>query len=111
MWKTIPVDDNYEANTEGQIREKLSHKILSQWYDKDGYLLVNLSRKIYRAHRIIAMTFIDNPQNEPVVNHKDFNKANNHIDNLEWVSYSKNSQHSFTGHHRDIGVKEWAKKV
>lgn len=111
MWKTIPVDDNYEASTEGQIREKTTHKILSQWRDKDGYLLVSLSKKMYRAHRIIAMTFIDNPKNKPVVNHKDFNKTNNHIENLEWVSHSENSQHSFTGHHRDASIKSWVKKV
>lgn len=111
MWKIVPVDDNYEASTDGQIRERGSHRILAQWYDKDGYLLVKMSQRMYRAHRVIAMTFIDNPQNKPVVNHKDFNKSNNHVENLEWVTYSENTLHSFTNHHRDESIKEWVKKV
>lgn len=111
MWKIIPVDNNYEASNDGQIREILTKKIISQWLDKDGYLLVTLSNKLYRVHRLIALTFISNPNNLPVVNHKNFNKSDNHVANLEWVSYSENSKHSFTGNHRDDSVKKWVNKV
>ena len=111
MWKIIPVDNNYEANTNGQIRDKNTLKIISQWKDKDGYLIANLSGKLYRAHRIIALTFISNPNNYPVVNHKNFNKSDNNVTNLEWVSYSENSKHSFTGNHRKNSVKKWVSKV
>lgn len=111
MWKTIPVDNNYEASNDGQIREIGSKKIISQWQDKDGYLIATLSGKLYRVHRLIALTFISNPNNLPVINHKNFNKSDNHVANLEWVSYSENSKHSFTGNHRDETLKNWVKEV
>ena len=111
MWKQIPVDNNYEASNDGQIRDINTKKIVSQWLDKDGYLIATLSGKLYRVHRLIALTFISNPNNLPVVNHKNFKKNDNHIANLEWVSYSTNSKHSFTGKHREESVAVWAKKV
>ena len=111
MWKIIPVDNNYEASNDGQIRDRYSKEIVSQWLDKDGYLIATLSGKLYRVHRLIALTFISNPNNLPVVNHKNFNKKDNHVANLEWVTYSENSKHSFTGQHRDYSLKSWAEKV
>lgn len=111
MWKIIPVDNNYEASNDGQIREIKSGKKISQWLDKDGYLIATLSGKLYRVHRLIALTFISNPNNLPVVNHKNFDKSDNHVANLEWVTYSENSKHSFTGKHRDKTLIEWANKV
>ena len=41
-------------------------------------------------HRMVAQTFLDNPDNKPVVNHKDTNILNNHVDNLDWVTYKEN---------------------
>lgn len=111
MWKTIPVDDNYEASTDGQIREKESKKIVSQWVSCDKYLIATLSGKLYRVHRLIAMTFISNPNNLPVVNHKNFNKQDNHVANLEWVTYSQNSLHSFSNSHRQDSVIKWASEI
>ena len=111
MWKIIPVDNNYEASNDGQIREVKTSKKISQWLDKDGYLIATLSGKLYRVHRLIALTFISNPNNLPVVNHKNFDKSDNHVANLEWVTYSENSKHSFTGKHRDKTLIEWANKV
>jgi len=111
MWKIIPVDNNYEASNDGQIREVKTGKKISQWLDKDGYLIATLSGKLYRVHRLIALTFISNPNNLPVVNHKNFDKSDNHVTNLEWVTYSENSKHSYTGKHRDKTLIEWVKKV
>ena len=111
MWKIIPVDNNYEASNDGQIREVKTGKKISQWLDKDGYLIATLSGKLYRVHRLIALTFISNPKNLPVVNHKNFDKSDNHIANLEWVTYSENSTHSFTGKHREKTLIEWVNKV
>lgn len=112
MWKEIPIDKNYEANELGDIRKKGQTKLVTQWLDKDGYKIAILSnRKIYRAHRLIALTFIENPLNLPVVNHKNFNKQDNRIENLEWCTYSYNTKHSYLGNRRKEQAEDWAKKV
>lgn len=62
--------------------------------DNDGYLNVCLSKdgesKTYGVHKLVALTYIDNPNNLPEVNHKDENPANNCVDNLEWCDRSYN---------------------
>lgn len=64
-----------------------------------GYARVNLSfgqkSTKFRVHRLVAEAFIDNPLAKPFVNHKDGNKLNNHISNLEWCTSSENERHSF----------------
>jgi hypothetical protein len=46
------------------------------------------------VHRVVAQLFIDNPHNYPIINHKDLDKANNNVNNLEWATYSMNTQHA-----------------
>jgi hypothetical protein len=64
-----------------------------------GYLCVNLKCHGKQAqksvHRLVAITFIPNPDNLPEVNHIDCDKANNHVDNLEWCTVSDNKKHAF----------------
>lgn len=54
---------------------------------------VNNKLKFVMVHKAVACTFLPNPDNLPVVHHKDHNKTNNHVDNLEWCTYQNNSQH------------------
>lgn len=66
-------------------------------------------QKLFKVHRLVATYFIDNPDNLPVVNHKDGNKENNNVDNLEWVSYSDNNNHAVkTNLRKSIWTKELA---
>lgn len=69
-------------------------RILKQHLDKDGYVKVYLCKnnkvKFLSIHRLIAEAFIPNPNNLPQINHKDENKANNKIENLEWCTCKYN---------------------
>lgn len=64
------------------------------WKNKKGYCLVTLSKngtqKNFQVHRLVALHFLPNPNNLPQVNHKDENKLNNNVENLEWCSHSYN---------------------
>lgn len=73
-------------------------KILKLWRHLQWYLWINLcnwNTKHTVVHRLVAQTFIANPDNKRTVNHKDWNKTNNFIDNLERATYSENIKHSF----------------
>lgn len=79
-------------------QQNVPEKILKQSFDGVGYLQVNLSKngisKHFAIHRLVAIHFIDNLYNLLYVNHKDKNKINNSITNLEWVSASENLSHA-----------------
>lgn len=79
-------------------------KILTQHDNSNGYLrvFINLDGKSkgYFVHRLVAEAFIPNIDNLPVVNHKDGDKHNNNVDNLEWTTASRNNKHAF-----DTGLK------
>lgn len=84
----------YQISNTGIIKSLKSNKILKQRKDKDGYLIINLSNGSYRntirVHKLVAKTFLDNPNNFPCINHKDENKENNNVENLEWCSFAYN---------------------
>lgn len=67
---------------------------------KGGYQVVCKNKKGYRVHRVIADLFIENPSGLPIVNHRDGVKTNNNAENLEWATYSQNTQHAY-----DAGLK------
>lgn len=71
---------------------------MTQSIDHKGYFIIGLRKngkqKMFKVHRLVAMAFIENPENKPQVNHKDTNKKNNHVDNLEWATSAENMQHA-----------------
>ena len=67
--------------------------ILKTSVDKVGYVCVSLSRKTYKVHRLVAEAFIDNPYDYRCVNHKDEDKTNNRVDNLEWCTHKYNNNY------------------
>ena len=96
--KSIKGFDNYTIDKEGNIYSLLSKRYLKPWQDNKGYLIVELrdndgKRKFKKVHRLVAETFIPNPNNLPEVNHKDENKQNPNVDNLEWCTSKYNSNY------------------
>ena len=91
-------EDKYLAYSDGRIYSLLRNKFLKPRMSMDGYERVCLfndgKRYEYRVHRLIAETFIDNPDDLPQVNHKDFNRSNNCLDNLEWCTNYENIHYS-----------------
>ena len=98
-WKTVQEYDHYEVNQYGEIRHKDRKKNLVKRPNKAGYEYVNFNiqghRQNFAVHRIVANAFIPNPNYKPEINHKDSNKSNNAVFNLEWVDSSENKIHSY----------------
>lgn len=98
-WKDIDgYEGLYQASSFGNIKSLKSNLILKPILQSNGYCHIGLhnGKPIqYRLHRIIAKTFIPNPENKPQVNHKDGNRSNNNISNLEWCTASENQKHSY----------------
>lgn len=96
IWKQIE-DTTYFVSNYGRVKNKKG-EILKPFEDKDGYneykLHINKKPIHKKEHRLVAQTFISNPNNLPQVNHKDGNKQNNYIDNLEWCTNQENQLHS-----------------
>lgn len=98
QWKPIEgYDGLYLISDEGKVFSARSEKILKAGYSNGGYkhieLNVNGVAHKHFIHRLVAEAFIPNPDNLPVVNHKDENPANNRADNLEWCTYEYNSNY------------------
>ena len=96
VWKHLANYENYEVSSFGQVRNKKTSRILKPACN-GGYMSVGLSNvgktKSHSVHRLVALTFLDNPENKPQVNHKDKNRSNNNINNLEWCSALENNIH------------------
>lgn len=126
-WRDIPgYEGRYQASSYGRIKRlsmtlkstskagrdfyyTLPERIAKGRKDKDGYLTIVLRDSVgvqcaKKIHRLVATTFIPNPKNLPQVNHKNSNKADNRIDNLEWCSSQYNLYHA---HHLSPNQKNY----
>lgn len=95
--KEIIFDNNYLIYPDGRVWSKQTNKFIVGDKNNVGYKRVALypSKKKYFIHRLVALHFVNNPDNKPVVNHIDGNKEHNHYTNLEWVTRSENDKHAF----------------
>lgn len=113
-WRTVVIDgevwERYEVSTKGNVRS-LNYKETGKTRElrksnSHGYLVVclhkNKKKKIFSIHRLVASTFIPNPNNYAEVNHIDENKENNSIENLEWCDRKYNVNH---GTHTERMIK------
>lgn len=113
VWKDIPGHEGYQASTLGRIRSipreikydggwvsKKNGRVLSPSPYRGGYLHLTLGRngRNKKVHRLVALTFLPNPNKLPEVNHKNFIKTDNRLENLEWVSSKQNIAHLLQHH-------------
>lgn len=114
IYRTIVDFPKYEVSNTGEVRGPRG--IISQHHRKDRYTSVKLyrsgkdgryERKNRLVHRLVAIAFISNPDNRSIVNHKDGNRANNNVANLEWCTHRQNTVHA----HTNDMINKWERKV
>ena len=120
IWKDIPgFEGLYQASNEGRIRSLTRQvynyikpgRILKSNIKNSGYLYLSISNgnnkfKHANVHRLVALAFIPNPDSKPQVNHKDGNRLNNNVDNLEWCTAKENINHSLDSRRYKIGLQK-----
>ena len=121
IWKDIPEYEGlYQISNLGDIRKiwKTKKTICKPSFDNKNYkqivLTKNKKRKSYKVHRLVALTFLSNPNNYEEVNHKDENKQNNFVDNLEWCTSKYNCNYGTRNYrctkHRLHRIQQYDKK-
>lgn len=100
VWKDIKgYEGLYEVSNLGYVRRKSNKKDLKPWHNYKGYMKVALCKNGEKyekfIHRLVAETFINNPDNLPQVNHINGNKDHNYVENLEWCTCKENIKHSY----------------
>ncbi|MBA42676.1 MAG: hypothetical protein CMF62_01530 [Magnetococcales bacterium] len=99
VWKKINNYDIYEISSLGEVRNINSKKILSK-HLRNGYYSICLwsnkqnKKSTVSMHRLVAQHFLPNNNDSLIINHKDGNKINNNVTNLEYVSYKENTKHA-----------------
>lgn len=98
-FKKIKGYSHYRIYSNGRIYSEFINRYITPTEDSSNYLQNTLvddngNRKTIKTHRLVAMAFLPNPENLPDVNHKDFNRKNNNVGNLEWCTEKYNTQYT-----------------
>jgi len=115
VWTDISVAPEYMISSFGKVKRKRDGFFPKITFDK-GYYRVNLNRKLYYLHRLLAQAFIPNPENKPEVDHIDGNPQNNCLSNLRWCTHAENMRNrkkhrnntsDYTGVYFDKAAGKW----
>lgn len=114
-WRTIEEYPSYSVSSAGEVRNNGTGRILSLGKGTYGHqqvlLTKNGERKAHLVHRLVALSFIPNPENKRYVDHRDNNPSNNKLENLRWATSSENNANSKMQSNNTSGVKGvyWSK--
>jgi len=127
IWKDIPgYEGLYQVNNLGRIKSLsrrlkakpkriIQERILKERIDRHGYIKVNIYKngkiKVIKIHQIVALLFLNNFDKKREINHKDGNKQNNRIENLEWCTHKENMQHASKNGLMSRGEKHFSVKL
>lgn len=117
IYDNIDIDSKFEISNYGELRNKITNKVYKKHINKNGYYQVCVSlgsrksKKVIRLHLAVAKTFIPNEDKTLIVNHKDCNKLNCCVDNLEWCSQHENVLHAYENGLITIGEKHRGSKL
>lgn len=94
-WRPVVGNPAYEVSSDGHVWSKRSHRILSPGLSGTGYRTVQIDGRSRYLHRLVAQSWLGIWPPDWVVNHRDGNKLNNDVRNLEWTTYSENLRHAW----------------
>jgi len=105
----------YNVTENGVVINTKTDRVLKQRIRKDGYVDIKLCDKgksiRKMVHVLVAQKYIPNPLGLPEVNHKDLNKQNNSVSNLEWTNRKGNINHAFNNNAMPIGIERFSNKL
>lgn len=107
VWKKIPRYPKYEASTLGRIKNIETHNILVPSIQPAGYHMVSVNKSTKSVHRLVALTFINNPEKKKTVDHIDDDRGNNKLDNLRWATSKEQESYKTKSkeHIKTLGVR------
>lgn len=115
MYRPFPLNPQYLVSNTGKVLSQITDKFVGSGKDVYGYhrfsCKIDGIYKHISVHRAVALTWIDNPDNLPFVNHKDGNKDNNHVENLEWCTDRQNKHHAKETGLMSKGSDHWNTKL